>query len=113
MFPSGSATVAGSFSPVLGDIAKCLARTSGTILVTGHTDNHQVHTVQFRSNFDLSQTRAESVRTMLIQDGVDAGRLHPEGHAEQEPIASNDTEEGRAKNRRIEFLVSNQSGEWQ
>jgi outer membrane protein OmpA-like peptidoglycan-associated protein len=69
--------------------------------VVGHTDNAG----GFDYNRDLSQRRAEAVVTRLIQDqGVDVRRLFPVGVSFAAPIASNQTEEGRAQNRRVELV---------
>ena len=56
------------------------------------------------SNLNLSQRRAETVRDYIVERGIDIGRLRAIGYGEANPIASNLTKEGRAKNRRIEFL---------
>jgi len=67
----------------------------------GHTDN--IGTLS--SNMDLSQRRAEAVvRALVSSHGVDAKRLHPIGVGPAAPIASNKTEEGRARNRRVELV---------
>ncbi|WP_372810135.1 OmpA family protein, partial [Litorivivens sp.] len=58
-------------------------------------------------NQKLSQARAESVRTCLIQNGVAASRLTARGYGEYQPVASNSTAEGRAKNRRTEMMITN------
>jgi outer membrane protein OmpA-like peptidoglycan-associated protein len=72
-----------------------------TIRVEGHTDGDGGETY----NFDLSQSRAESVVDYLVQRGVDRTRLDPAGFGKRRPIADNDTEEGKRKNRRVEFLI--------
>ena len=67
----------------------------------GHTDNIGSD----NDNLILSQNRAQVVTDYLISKGIDAGRLMMEGHGEIEPIASNDTDEGRKLNRRVEFTI--------
>jgi outer membrane protein OmpA-like peptidoglycan-associated protein len=69
------------------------------VRIEGHTDSQGDDT----SNLKLSQARAEAVRDYLVKKGVEAGRLTPLGYGEARPIATNDTKEGRAKNRRVEF----------
>ncbi len=71
------------------------------IEISGHTDN--VGTVQF--NQSLSENRAKSVYQYLIRNGINAGRLVYKGYGETQPIASNDNEENRSKNRRTEFMI--------
>jgi outer membrane protein OmpA-like peptidoglycan-associated protein len=71
------------------------------VIVSGHTDDEGDHWM----NIVLSKQRAESVRAYLITQGIDAGRLFATGHGPDNPVADNSTEEGRKKNRRIEFHV--------
>ena len=71
------------------------------IRITGHTDN--VGTDRF--NQSLSEQRANSVRDDLIRRGISADRIEAEGKGESEPITTNDTDEGRAQNRRVEFTI--------
>ena len=70
-----------------------------TLLIKGHTDNIGSDAY----NLKLSQRRAASVRQFLIDNGIAPSRLESVGYGETQPIATNDTPEGRAKNRRIEF----------
>lgn len=69
--------------------------------IQGHTDN--VGTDKY--NNDLSLRRAESVKKFLVSNGIDEARLTTQGFGSSQPIATNDTEEGRAENRRIEFVI--------
>jgi OmpA-OmpF porin, OOP family len=71
------------------------------IRIEGHTDN----VGGARSNLELSRRRAASVRTYLISRGIEAERLLSEGYGDQNPIADNKTEEGRARNRRVAFTI--------
>jgi outer membrane protein OmpA-like peptidoglycan-associated protein len=88
--------------PQLEEIAKMLkADTALNVLVVGHTDNQG----ELAYNLDLSKRRAESVVKALGADyGIDAKRLTAQGVGMAAPVASNDTEEGRAKNRRVEIV---------
>ncbi len=87
----------------LDDVAKALNDTAAeqTIVVEGHTDSQG----NDASNLKLSQDRADSVRTYLVQRGVKSERITAVGKGESVPVASNDTTEGRANNRRVEIIV--------
>lgn len=70
--------------------------------VEGHTDSQG----NDKSNLKLSEARAKAVRDFLIGQGIDGGRLVPKGYGETKPVADNETEEGRFKNRRVEFEIT-------
>lgn len=105
IFSPGSSVVSQKFVPVLKRIADALNQRAGQIQVLGHTDNRPIRTVRFPSNWHLSQERAYSAMQLLVQMGITSSRIHAEGRADAEPIASNDTPEGRARNRRVEIIV--------
>jgi len=71
---------------------------SARIEISGHTDN----VGNRRANKVLSEKRAKACRDYLVSKGIDSGRIDAAGFGDERPIASNDTEEGRQKNRRIE-----------
>jgi OmpA-OmpF porin, OOP family len=102
LFDTNSAEVKPESVPTLQEIAKLLkSQPALKLLVVGHTDN--VGT--FESNMDLSQRRAVSVvRSLVSGHGVDQGRLTPVGVSFASPVASNKTEDGRAKNRRVQLV---------
>jgi len=77
------------------------------IRVEGHTDNVPIHTAQFRDNWDLSIGRSLSVIRYIRsrQADLDPKMLRPVGCGEFHPVASNDTPDGRAKNRRVEIFI--------
>lgn len=92
----------------LSDLATFLLdNPSVSIMITGHTDAIGSD----EANMRLSIGRAQAVRSNLIQRGVDGERIAFQGKGESEPIADNDTEEGRAQNRRVEFEIVNTNGE--
>ena len=105
MFSSGSATVEESYRPLLQRVAAALRDESGRVIVAGHTDNVPIRSLRFPSNWHLSVARAEAVRDVVAADGIDPARLTAAGRADGEPIASNDTAEGREANRRIELIL--------
>jgi OOP family OmpA-OmpF porin len=81
------------------------ANPEATAVIEGHTDNVDIHNEPER-NMRLSQARADSVRQYLIDTfGIDASRITAVGYGPNKPIASNDTTEGKQKNRRIEAVI--------
>ncbi len=101
-FDFNSATIKSSFHSPLNKIAEIMNRYPRTqIVVAGHTDS--VGSEQY--NLELSLRRANAVADYLISRGVLQSRLGTEGRGELEPIASNETESGRAQNRRVEIYV--------
>lgn len=105
LFASGAATVKDGYLPVLERIATELKRVPGEVLVTGHSDNKPIATLRFPSNWKLSQARADSVLGVLAQGSGQPLRFTAEGKADTEPVAPNDTNEGRAQNRRVEITL--------
>lgn len=102
-FDTGSATITGDSNEILSTAADAIIKAGGNsrIEVGGHTDN----TGDAAANHALSQHRAEAVVERLEEKGVPKGVLTPRGYGPNSPRADNDTEEGRAQNRRIEFRV--------
>lgn len=78
------------------------------IQIEGHTDNRAIDTRAFRSNQELSDARARAVYWYLAQQGIQTERMQIKGYADTKPIASNDTPEGQAKNRRVEIVIIKQ-----
>lgn len=106
LFGSGSATVADQYVPLLERIARALAAVPGRVVVLGHTDNQPINRAgRFPSNWDLSRERAKAVVADLASFSRDSARFSSEGRADSEPIASNGTAEGRARNRRVEIVL--------
>lgn len=107
LFDSGSAEIKPGGRKVLAKVAAGIKGvTDREILVEGHTDNVPIHTQRFASNWDLSAARAVTVAKLLAGAGVSEKHLAATGYGEQRPIASNDTAEGRHRNRRIEIVLA-------
>ena len=105
-FDSGSADVRTRFKPVLSKIASLLDENSGSIAVSGHTDNVPIRTSRFRSNWELSTSRAVSVAHELLRvASVDENRFVVIGHADTKPRAPNDSPESRSRNRRVDISI--------
>ncbi len=101
-FPTNQYTVRPEFTPVLDSVAKVLYKFTDTRLqVIGHTDS----TGSADYNYNLSNRRATSVSNYLASQGIDQSRLITQGVGPDQPIASNDSPEGRALNRRVELHI--------
>lgn len=105
LFSSGSASIVDDFQPLMLRIADAIRKVKGTVKVTGHSDNRPIATLRFPSNWALSQARAEQVLQILAAKTGQPQRFSAEGRSDTEPLASNATAEGRAKNRRVEITV--------
>jgi len=105
LFPSGGARVSASFTPIAAKIAAALDREPGAIHVDGYTDSDPIHTVAFPSNFELSEARARAVALMLKPGLAHAERLVVTGKGPSNPIAPNDSEFDKSKNRRVEVSI--------
>lgn len=105
-FASGSATLRPSFIPVMDKIRNVLKDMRGTFEVTGHTDDVPISTHRFRSNWELSSSRAVSVAHELMKTGeIDPTLFSVVGLGDTHPLVPNDTPENRARNRRVEIVV--------
>ena len=106
LFDTGKAAIKPAILPILNQIVEVVASGGEVIRVEGHTDNVPIHTPQFGDNWELSIARALSVIRHIRQgQQFDPKRLRPVGCGEFHPIASNDTEEGKALNRRVEIYI--------
>ena len=105
-FPSGSAELIKPFRKVIEKMVKALKASRGTIVVAGHTDDVPIHNSHFRSNWELSSSRAVTVIHELRKAGlIDEKRFQIAAYGDTRPLASNDTPEGRAQNRRVEVTL--------
>ncbi|WP_326535486.1 DotU family type VI secretion system protein [Pseudorhodoferax sp.] len=105
LFDAGATTVKPRYADVLARVAVALDGVPGRVLVQGYTDNVPIRTARFPSNWQLSQARASVVAEMLQNSLRMPERVRAEGHGEADPIASNASAEGRARNRRVEILL--------
>lgn len=108
LFASGSATLGADGREALRKVAEALRGVEGRMIrVEGHTDDVPTgHGGPFASNWELSAARALAVVRFLQNQGVDPTRLSGAGHGEYQPLAPNDTPEGRSQNRRIEIVLA-------
>lgn len=108
LFASGSAELRPQVRAELRKVGQELARLEQPIRIEGHTDNVPMNGGAFASNWDLSAARATSVlRFFLSETRIPAARFSVAGYGEYRPIASNGTEQGRAKNRRVDIVLLN------
>ncbi|MDU2063863.1 MAG: flagellar motor protein MotB [Sporomusaceae bacterium] len=107
LFASGRAELRPDSQRWGGEIAKLLATLPQHVIISGHTDNLPINTAEFPSNWDLSSKRALNFMKFLLAQDVklDPARFSAIGYGEYRPILGNDTEDGRAKNRRVEVLI--------
>ena len=105
LFDPGQTTVKDRYVAVLKRIAAALNEVTGSVVVTGYTDNVPIRTLRFPSNFQLSQARADVVKGMLDGDLKVQSRVRAEGQADANPVAPNDTPANRARNRRVEVTL--------
>lgn len=105
LFPSGSGVLLARAVPVLSRIAGVLAPIPNRVRVEGYTDNVPIRNDLFPSNWELSAARASSVVRLFESSGIDPARLSAVAFGEQNPSASNETEAGRAENRRVVLVV--------
>lgn len=105
LFSPGQAKLAENSSLTLQAVAHVIKGHEHEIHVEGHTDNVPIHTESFLSNWELSTARASSVIRLFIENGVEAPRLTAIGYAENRPIETNETPEGRKRNRRVTIMI--------
>ncbi|NTS77663.1 flagellar motor protein MotB [Catenovulum sp. SM1970] len=105
-FPSGSAFLQSQFKPIVQKIAILLNEVPGEITVSGHTDNQNVSSELYASNWDLSSKRAVAVAHEMVRvDAFDKNRLVVVGHADTRPLVPNNTLQNRRRNRRVEISI--------
>ncbi|MDO8941430.1 MAG: MotB family protein [Methylicorpusculum sp.] len=105
-FPSGTAVLKAGFEPVMKKISAAVNDSPGKVHVAGHSDDIPISTQAYRSNWELSASRAVTVSHFLFQQtGTDPTRFVIEGYADTKPLVPNKTQEDRAKNRRVEIVV--------
>lgn len=105
LFSSGSAELKSESTDALTRIAEKLKELPGKVAIEGHTDNIPISSSIYKSNWELSAARASSVLHFLLQRGLSPDRFLIAGYGEYKPVATNDTDEGRAKNRRVELII--------
>jgi len=106
MFSGGQAEVSGKVLPLLDKVAAEIGKVPGKVTVIGHSDNVPIRSARYPSNQALSEERAATVSEYLAGKGVSKGRIEAIGKGDTEPLADNGAVTGRAKNRRVEIVVT-------
>jgi chemotaxis protein MotB len=106
LFNTGEADVLNNLSPLLLEISKMLHGLDNEIKVVGYTDNVPIKNEKFRSNWELSSMRAINVMNFMVDSGkIQEDKVSIQAYGEYQPKFDNTTEQGRAKNRRVEIIV--------
>jgi chemotaxis protein MotB len=109
LFPSGEDRIVPSALPMLSQIADVLASVPNKVALVGHADSVPIHNKRFRDNWELSAARSLSLLQVLsARYGIPESRLSIQSYGAYDPKESNDTEAGRAENRRVEILLLNE-----
>lgn len=109
-FRSGDADLKDDAKEILDKVAKTLSQYPRNIRIEGHTDNVPINNRKYPSNWELSAARAINVaKYFLNSHNIQPGRISTIGYSEFKPVAPNDTPEGRAKNRRVDIVLLNDS----
>jgi chemotaxis protein MotB len=110
LYNSGSATLNTAATPLLDRIGSLLrTEFDHPIVVEGHTDDQAIANAQYPTNWELSAARATAVVRFFIRDHVGAGRLAASGYGAMHPLTTNATADGRARNRRVEIVLTRQN----
>jgi chemotaxis protein MotB len=106
LFGSGDAMPSDVAFEIIEKVANILKPFANPVHVEGFTDNMPIRTAQYPTNWELSASRAASIVRLLAMNGVNPGRMASVGYGEYQPVASNDSAEGRARNRRVVLVIS-------
>jgi chemotaxis protein MotB len=111
LFPPGEDVISPEAYNGLEKVASAIAKMPNPVRLEGHTDSTPINTARFHSNWELSAGRSIAILELLSNKfGVSRDRLSIAGYADTAPLASNDTEEGRARNRRADIVILNEQG---
>jgi len=107
LFDSGKAKIRSEAHNVLDKVTKVINEKASdrNLAIEGYTDNEPIKKSGWKSNWELSTARATSVLHYLEERGIEPKKLQATGYGEYRPVASNDTVEGRQKNRRVEIII--------
>ncbi|WP_296253589.1 flagellar motor protein MotD [Pseudomonas sp. UBA4194] len=106
LFGSGDAMPSDTAFAIVEKVAKILKPFDNPVHVEGFTDNQPIRTAQYPTNWELSTARAASIVRMMAMEGIDPRRMAAVGYGEFQPVASNDSADGRGRNRRVVLVIS-------
>jgi chemotaxis protein MotB len=111
LFPPGEDVISADAYDGLHIVATAIAKLPNPVRLEGHTDSTPINTARFHSNWELSAARSIAILELLSSKyGVPRTRLSIAGYADTAPVGSNETEEGRARNRRADIVILNEQG---
>lgn len=111
LFPSGEAVVSAEAYQSLGKVVSAIVNLPNPVRLEGHTDSLPINTARFHSNWELSAARSIALLELLVNRfGEPRERMSIVGYADNAPVASNDTDSGRALNRRVDIVILNELG---
>ena len=109
LFASGDDRISPGAYPMVSQIAAVLRDVNNKVALVGHADAIPIHNQRFKSNWELSAARSLSLLALLASDyGIEESRLSIQSYGSYSPKSSNDTDAGRAENRRVEILILNE-----
>lgn len=110
-FPSGDSTVDEAAYDSIAKIAESIRILPNPVRLEGHTDSIPIHNARFASNWDLSAARAIAMLQLFTEHfAIDRAKFSVAGYADVIPVETNDTPEGRARNRRVDIVILNKAG---
>ncbi len=110
LFDTGKADIKPEAEKILLNVGEIMKKANKPIRVEGHTDNVPIHNSKYPTNWELSTNRATNVVKFLIESlSIDPPKMSAAGYGEYHPVADNSTDEGRAKNRRVDIIIINGS----
>ncbi len=111
LFPSGEDVIAPQAYSSIEKVARAMRQIPNPARLEGHTDALPIHNSRFKSNWELSAARSIALLELLTNRfNVPLDRISIAGYAETAPVADNDTEDGRARNRRVDIVILNEAG---
>ncbi len=105
LFASGQANLEGESLKVLKAVAEVLSEVENNIQVEGYSDNAPINSPMYPSNWELSSARASGVARLFVENGIASERVVVLGYSENRPVDTNETAEGRARNRRVTVMI--------